>query len=170
MAVKKSTQEQLSTLFGLVVVNNVQEETKDPAVTIWDFVNSISENKNYLYDDDSAKAYTPFTMNRAFSIHLDTLYHASLMNRYYNLDKKMQHDYYFYTLPKKVRRKKWLKKTDDEKEEAKILEDVSKVINYNFIKTKSFWKTLSENQRKEFLARYVYPDSKNEKQNAKNHK
>jgi hypothetical protein len=170
MAVKKSTQEQLSTLFGLVVVNNVQEETKDPAVTIWDFVNSISENKNYLYDDDSAKAYTPFTMNRAFSIHLDTLYHASLMNRHYNLDKKMQHDYYFYTLPKKVRRKKWLKKTDDEKEEAKILEDVSKVINYNFIKTKSFWKTLSENQRKEFLARYVYPDSKNEKQNAKNHK
>jgi hypothetical protein len=170
MAVKKSTQEQLSTLFGLVVVNNAPEETKDPAVTIWDFVNSISENKNYLYDDDSAKAYTPFTMNRAFSIHLDTLYHASLMNRYYNLDKKMQHDYYFYTLPKKVRRKKWLKKTDDEKEEAKILEDVSKVINYNFIKTKSFWKTLSENQRKEFLARYVYPDSKNEKQNAKNHK
>jgi hypothetical protein len=170
MAVKKSTQEQLSTLFGLVVVNNAPEETKDPAVTIWDFVNSISENKNYLYDDDSAKAYTPFTMNRAFSIHLDTLYHASLMNRYYNLDKKMQHDYYFYTLPKKVRRKKWLKKTDDEKEEAKILEDVSKVINYNFIKTKSFCKTLSENQRKEFLARYVYPDSKNEKQNAKNHK
>ncbi len=171
MAVKKAAQEKFSTLFGEVVVNSrPEEEEKTQTITLWDFVNSISENKNYLYDDDTEKLYSPFTMNRAFSIHIDTIYHASLMNRYYNLDKKMQHDYYFYSLPKKVRRKKWLKKTDEEKEDSKIIEDVSRVIGYNYLKAKSFWRTLNENQKKEFLARYVYPDSKNEKQNAKNNK
>jgi hypothetical protein len=123
-------------------------------------VNSISDDKNYLFDDITAKEYTPFTVNRAFSIHIDTLHHASTMNQCYNLEKKMQHDYFFYAVPKKVRRKKWLKKSDEEKQEIKILEDVAEVIGYNFLKTKAFWKVLSEPQRKEFLAKYVYPDAK----------
>jgi len=82
------------------------------------------------------------------------------MNQCYNLEKKMQHDYFFYAVPKKIRRKKWLKKSDEEKQEIKILEDVAEVIGYNFLKTKAFWKVLSEPQRKEFLSKYVYPDAK----------
>jgi hypothetical protein len=121
---------------------------------------SISDDKNYLFDDITAKEYTPFTVNRAFSIHIDTLHHASTMNQCYNLEKKMQHDYFFYAVPKKVRRKKWLKKSDEEKQEIKILEDVAEVIGYNSLKTKAFWKVLSEPQRKEFLSKYVYPDAK----------
>ncbi len=153
-----------STLFGLVEVKpEVEEEQWESGVNIWTFVNSISEDKNYLYDDHTAKEYTPHTINRAFSIHVDTLHHASVMNQCYNLDKKMQHDYLFYSLPKKVRRKKWLKKSDEEKREAKVLEDVAKTIGFNLIKAKSFWKVLNEAQRKEFLSKYVYPDSKNQK-------
>jgi hypothetical protein len=82
----------------------------------------------------------------------------------------MQHDYLFYSIPKKIRRKKWLKKSDEEKREIKILEDVANTIGYNFNKTRAFWKVLSEPQRKEFLTTYVYPDSKNEKQSARNNK
>jgi hypothetical protein len=161
---KKADVETLSTLFGEVEIKpDVEATFLAPKVSIWDYVNSISENKNYLFSDDTAKEYTPFTINRAFSIHIDTLHHASVMNQAYNLDKKMQHDYYFYTLPKKVRRKKWLKKSDDEKAEAKILEDVAEVIGYNYTKTKSFWKVLTDKQRKEFLTKYVYPNSMNEK-------
>lgn len=162
MAVKKE-QETVSTLFGTVVIKPEVEENTGPSINIWSFVNTLSEDKNYLYDEDTEKQYTPFTVNKAFSIHLDTLHHAAVMNQCYNLDKKMQHDYYFYSLPKKVRRKKWLKKTDQEKAEIKVIEDVANVIQYNFIKTKAFWKTLTPLQRKEFLNKYVYPDSRNEK-------
>lgn len=153
-----------STLFGKVEIKPVViEDQWESGTNIWTFVNSISEDKNYLFDEHTAKEYTPFTINRAFSIHIDTLHHASVMNQCYNLDKKMQHDYLFYSLPKKVRRKKWLKKSDEEKRENKILEDVARVVGFNLIKTKSFWKVLSETQRKEFLSKYVYPDSKNQK-------
>ena len=100
-----------STLFGKVEIKPVVVEDQwESGTNIWTFVNSISEDKNYLFDEHTAKEYTPFTINRAFSIHVDTLHHASVMNQCYNLDKKMQHDYLFYSLPKKVRRKKWLKK------------------------------------------------------------
>ena len=153
-----------ATLFGKVEVKlEVEDEQWDAGVNLWSFVNSISEEKNYLYEEHTAKIYAPFTINRAFSIHIDTLHHAALMNQAYNLDKKMQHDYLFYSLPKKVRRKKWLKKTDEEKRELKTLEDVAEVIGYNMIKTKAFWKVLTDAQRKTFLTKYVYPDSKNQK-------
>jgi len=162
---KEETEKEFaSTLFGKVEIKPVEiEDQWDSGTNIWTFVNSISEDKNYLFDEHTAKEYTPFTINRAFSIHIDTLHHASVMNQCYNLDKKMQHDYLFYSLPKKVRRKKWLKKSDDEKREAKILEDVANTIGFNLIKAKSFWKVLNENQRNEFLSKYVYPDSKNQK-------
>lgn len=162
MAVKKKGQDQetLSTLFGEVPVHQ-EVVIAEPSINIWTFVNSLSEDKSYLYDEHTEKQYTPFIMNKAFAIHIDTLHHAALMNQHYNLDKKMQHDYYYYALPKKVRRKKWLKKTDQEKAEIKIIEDVAEVIQYNFLKAKAFWKTLTPQQRKTFLETYVYPDSKN---------
>ncbi|CAB4140345.1 clamp loader small subunit [uncultured Caudovirales phage] len=164
MAVKKAQPvDTISTLFGEVAVQEQVDEQPASGVNIWTFVNSLSQDKSYLYDDDTAKAYTAFTINKAFSIHIDTLHHASMMNQRYNLDKKMQHDYYFYALPKKVRRKKWLKKSDEEKAEIKVIEDVAVVTQYNFQKAKAFWKTLSEKQRKQFLETYVYPDSKNNK-------
>lgn len=167
---KDQGKDTLSTLFGVVQVKQDEPASAGPAINIWSFVNSISEDKSYLYDDDTARAYTPYTVNKAFSIHIDTLHHASLMNQAHGLDKKMQHDYYFYALPKKMRRKKWLKKSDEEKAEIAIIEDVANVIQYNFQQTRSFWKTLTPSQRKEFLARYVYPNSKNENQSAKNPK
>jgi hypothetical protein len=170
MAVKSKKKEDttdkefLSTLFGRVEIKpEAPEEQWETGTNLWSFVNSISEDKTYLYDEHTAKEYTPFTINRAFSIHVDTLHYASVMNQCYNLDKKMQHDYLFHSIPKKVRRKKWLKKSDEEKREAKVIEDVGEVIGYNFLKARSFWRTLTENQRKEFLAKYVYPDSKNNK-------
>jgi hypothetical protein len=160
--------DKVSTLFGMVEVKPVVESHAMPKASVWDFTNSLSEDKNYIFDETTSKEYTPFTVNRAFSIHIDTLHHAAMMNQHHNLDKKMQHDYYYHALPKKIRRKKWLKKSDEEKREIKIIEDVANVIQYNFIKARSFWKTLNESQRAEFLSRYVYPDSKNEKLKQKN--
>lgn len=167
---KKSQVETISTLFGEVEIKRDDEPLFEVKATIWDFVNSLSENKNYLFDEETSKEFTPYTINRAFSIHIDTLHHAATMNQAYNLDKKMQHDYYFYSLPKKIRRNKWLKKSDEEKAEAKILADVALAIGYSLPKTEAIWKILTADQRKELLSKHVYPNSKNEKQNAKSNK
>jgi len=153
--------ETLSTLFGVEEI--VIEETPKQQIDVWKFINSISENKQYFYDENTENQYIPWTVNRSFSAHLDTVTHAVFLNSNHHLDKKMQYDYLFYAVPKKKRWKPWLKKSEAEKKEAKILEDVAKVINYNLRHTMQFWKTLTPKERKDFLERFVYPNSKNSK-------
>jgi hypothetical protein len=81
------------------------------------------------------------------------------------MDKQMQHDYLFYSVPKRKRFKKdgWLKKTSGERNELKIIEDTARATNYSIAKTKQFMNMLTDSQRKELLERVVYPDSKNAK-------
>jgi hypothetical protein len=158
MAVKKDS---LSTLFGQVEVQPETKEGRESSTNLWTFVNSISEDKSYAFDENTAREYTPFTVNRAFSIHIDTLHHAAVMNQCHGLDKKMQHDYLFYSIPKKVRRKKWLKRSEEEKKQEKLIEDVAQTIGYSYQRAKSVWRALNKAQQSELLA-LVYPNSKNE--------
>jgi hypothetical protein len=156
---KKETR---STLFGIEEI--ITQEDAKGGFDIWKFVNSISDNKEYSYDNNTKKYYNSWTINKHFSAFLDTFLHVEFLNSNFHLDEKLQHDYLFYSIPvKKKRWKPWLKKSETEKKEAKVLEDVAKTIKYNMRQTKEFWKTLSPQQRKDFLERFVYPDLKNSK-------
>jgi hypothetical protein len=74
---------------------------------------SLLQTKNYLIDDDNEKEYTPYVVNRSLSNHVDCLLYANEMNNYPHLDKKMQYDYYYHSLPAKKRPyQKWLKYTE----------------------------------------------------------
>jgi hypothetical protein len=139
--------------------NEIKTETKP--FNVWSFTKDISEKKEYLYDDTTENDYIPFTINRSFSSHIDALYHVEFLNRNHHLDKKMQHDYLFYSVSKVRRYKPWLKKSDKEKNDNKLIADVASVIGYNFQRTKQFWKTLNPDQQKTFLEKYIYPDMKN---------
>jgi hypothetical protein len=153
--------ETISTLFGKVDI--VKDETNKSDFNIWKFVSSISTDKNYLYDDETSNIYVPWIINKSFSAHIDTLEQAEFLNANAHLDKKMQHDYLFHTVTQKNKRwKPWLKKTETQKKDDKILSDVANILNYNIIKTKQFWNILSVKQRKEFLLKYVYQDKKND--------
>lgn len=82
-----------------------------------DIIPSILEKSDYLFDDESEKAYVPFIVNKALSGHIDCVFYASDMNQVPFLDKKLQYDYYYFSIKKYKRRyQKWFKSTKDEKE------------------------------------------------------
>jgi len=151
-----------STLFG--VVEHREEPTEKSTFNVWNFIGDISKDKQYLLDDDTVRLYEPWIVNKSFMAHPDTLVFAEQANRLHHLDKKMQHDFMFYSVEARAKRfKPWLKKTEAEKKELKLLQDISKIIGLNLQRTKQFWKILNPDQRKEFIGRYINPDSKNDK-------
>lgn len=72
---------------------------------------SIYLKTKHLLDDcpDLEKEYQPYIVNHALSFG-DTLFFANEMNKYPNLPKKLQYDFYFYAIPKEKRFNKWIKK------------------------------------------------------------
>ena len=80
----------------------------------FDYVNSVSFNKQYIYDVDDNQ-YVPFIINKALSYFSDTIFYADEINRRSFLENSHQYDYYFYTLPPKKRYGgKWIKSEDNE--------------------------------------------------------
>lgn len=151
-----------STLFGDIEV--VKEVSEKSSFNVWNFIGDISKDKNYLLTEHTERLYEPWIVNKSFMSHPDTLLFAEQANRMHHLDKRMQHDFMFYSVEARGKRfKPWLKKTEAEKKELKLLQDISKVVGLNLQRTKQFWKVMSQEQRKEFLGKFVNPDSKNDK-------
>lgn len=156
----------VSTLFGPVRVSKDDEPLERPnQFSIFKFIQDINYDKQYLYDDNTKSEYKPWIVNVSMSMFPDTLAHAAFLNLNAGLDAKMQHDYLFYAVQKRKRFKKdgWFKKSDAEKRELKVLEDVARTVCYSMAHTKQFWSMLTDQQKRDFLERYVYPDSKNSK-------
>ena len=84
----------------------------DDRYPLKDYLNSINFNKEDLMQDDPGweKNYPPYVINKCLSHHMDTLAFANEMNRYPNLDKKLQYSFYLNTLRKKKRFSPWLRK------------------------------------------------------------
>lgn len=162
--VKPDIGESTATLYGRVRVAPLEVEV-EKRFTVFDFVNDINHGKQYLFGDDTASDYDAYTTNRAMTIFVDTFTAGEFLNSNHQLDKRMQHDYLFYSVQKRKRWKQggWMKRTDAEKKELKILKDVAQTIQYNARRTSQFWSLLTDDQKQEFLSRYVYPDAKNQK-------
>lgn len=82
-----------------------------------DFLNSINQSKENLLSKDPRleKEYIPFVVNKCFSYFPETVFYANRMNINSHLDKKLQYDYYLYTVSKKKRFSKWVKPEENEK-------------------------------------------------------
>lgn len=76
-----------------------------------DILNSINQTKENLFDAGklSEKEYVPFVINKCLSYFPDTIFYANRINQLHFLDKKMQYDYYLYSITKKKRFSKWIK-------------------------------------------------------------
>jgi len=72
------------------------------------------------------KNYPPYVINKCLSHHMDTLGFANEMNRYPNLDKKLQYSFYLNTVRPKKRFSPWGKK-----EKVKDLDLVKKYYGYS---------------------------------------
>jgi hypothetical protein len=87
----------------------------------FDYAKSLLTSKENLYttDDIFLKEYEPFMVNRILSNSPQATIFANVVNMFPELDKKLQHDFYFYGLPKtRGSGKMWTKKEIDEDELA----------------------------------------------------
>ena len=81
---------------------------------------SILQTKEYaLLNDQDERSYPAFMVNRALSYHRDTALLANEINKYPNLDKKLQYDFLLNIVRAQKRPySKWFKKGSDSDLEA----------------------------------------------------
>jgi len=147
----------ISTLFGKVN-KEVEEKSTDRKVGVFDMINSITTTKNYMFDDETAKEYAPWIVNKSLSAFPELLYHVDRMNTFSHLSPKMQYDYYFHAVPKNKRYKKWLKK--EKNPEEKYIAILSEKLNYSYRKAETAWSLMSKEQKKQFVDTYIDKNKK----------
>jgi len=82
----------------------------------FDYVKSINETKqDIMLDDEDEKAYNSFIVNRSLSYFRDTIHFANEMNRFHNMDNRMQYDFLRGVIRKRKRFSKWDKSVISEK-------------------------------------------------------
>ena len=115
----------------------------DDRYPLKDYLNSININKDNLMEDDPGweKNYPSYVINKCLSHHMDTLAFANEMNRYPNLDKRLQYSFFLNTVRPKKRFSPWGKK-----EEVKDLEIVNQYYGYSNEKAKQALRILSPDQ------------------------
>ena len=115
----------------------------DDRYPLKEYLNSINLSKKDLMTDDPGweKNYPPYVINKCLSSHLDTLAFANEMNRYPNLDKRLQYSFFLNTVRPKKRFSPWGKK-----EKVKDLEVVKQYYDYSNEKAKQALRILSPDQ------------------------
>ena len=90
-------------------VEEVVEVTKKP--TIFDTIKAISATRPLTYQQIEEKRwpYEPFMVNRAFSLHEDTVKQAAVMNQHSQLGKAEQATYYIHSIRPRHRFASWPK-------------------------------------------------------------
>jgi len=119
------------------------------------YVNEITNGKkNIMVDDIAEKAYNPFMVNRGLSYFHDTVLMANEMNRYHQIDKRLQFDFLINIVRKKKRFSKWLKT-----EENSEIEVIKEYYGYSNEKARQIHSLLSSDQINE-LKKKVYKGGK----------
>ena len=112
-----------------------------------DYLSAINYTKEPLLDDEvNQKDYSPFVVNRCLSYFPDTILHSNLMNRYSNIPKKMQFDYFLNVLRKRKRFSKWLKNENEDH-----FQIVKEYFGYSNAKTKEIIDILNKDQIDEIV-------------------
>lgn len=112
----------------------------------FEYLNSINTTKQNLMrgsNDDAVaeKDYLPFMVNRGLSYFQDTIALANEMNRYHDIDKKMQYEFFINIVRPRKRFSKWFKKEEDSDIEA-----VKEYYGYNNQRASQALSILSQEQ------------------------
>ncbi len=108
-----------------------------------EWLNSINVTKKNLIDEDPSleKEYPPYIINRCFSGHIDSIMFANELNKYPNLQKKLQYDFFLNSLRKKKRFSPWLRK-----DQIKNLDLIKQYYGYSNEKAKQVLNILTKEQ------------------------
>lgn len=115
----------------------------------FDYVNSISQTKKDMMadgDDLTEKGYLPFITNRHFSYFMDTVMFANEMNKYPDLDKRLQYDFLRLTIRsgKRYHKKASSHITEDQQN---VIDAVKFVYGYNNERALEVMEILSPDQK-----------------------
>ena len=109
----------------------------------FEFINSFNSKAKYLLESElDEKDYSPWIINKGLTFTMDTVMFANEVNKMYGLDKKLQHDFYFYGIPKGKRFGKWQKKA----EESNTLKQIMDIYSCNLNVAMQYINVLSEEQ------------------------
>jgi hypothetical protein len=112
------------------------------AISPFDFINSFNAKTKYLIESDlDEKDYAPWVINKGLSFTRDTVLFANEMNQFYELDRKMQHDFYYHGIPKGKRYGKWLKL-----EKVDVIELLSEYYGINKMVAATYMQLLDDKQ------------------------
>ena len=108
-----------------------------------EWLNSINLSKQNLIDEDPdvEKDYVPFIINKCLSGQMDALMQSNEMNKYPQLDKKLQYDFYINSLRKRKRFSPWLRK-----DKVKHIEAVRQYYGFSTEKAEQAFNILSNEQ------------------------
>jgi len=108
-----------------------------------DWLNSINLSKTNLIDEDPdvEKEYAPFIINKCLSGQMDALMQSNEMNKYPQLDKKLQYDFLINSLRKRKRFSPWLRK-----DKVKHIEAVRQYYGFSTEKAEQALNILSNEQ------------------------
>lgn len=95
--------------------------TEDKKITPFDFINDISGQKEYIFSEDTERAYSNYLVNRGLSQHIDTILLANEMNKRPSIDSLMHHDFLFYAVSKKKRYGKWARDSKENEESLQLI-------------------------------------------------
>ena len=109
-----------------------------------DYLKSINETKQNLLDSEDSsweKEYPAWVITKCMASHYDTVLLANEMNIYYELQNKLQYDFYINTVRKRKRFSPWEKKV-----KLEDLETVKTYYNYSTQKAQAILKILNKDQ------------------------
>lgn len=105
-----------------------------------EYLKSINKTKeNIMVDEASEKEYTPYVINRCLSNFSDTLFQANEMNRFSDMDPRMQYDYLRHSIRPQNRFSPWLKQAKDEN-----IALIQEYYNYSRVKAEELLPLLSK--------------------------
>ena len=104
----------------------------------------LKTKKSVIHDDIDAKDYDPFIINRSLSYHVDCVSYVNEMNKYPQIDKDMQYQYYMHSIRSMKRDfQPWQKPKKDQ-----YLKHVKDYFGYSNQKAKEALDVLTEDQLK----------------------
>lgn len=116
--------------------------TESNKKSVFEYVNSVTYKKQYIWDDFSDKEYCPFVVNRAMSYYIDTVLLAAQINLNTKLEYKMGYDYYFNAVRPRKRYSKWAR-PDPVSDKIALIQ---KYYGYNMERAKTALKLLTDDQ------------------------
>lgn len=92
----------------------------------FDYLNSINQTKMDLMTEETEKQYSAYMVNRGLSYFQDTIFAVNEMNKYHQLDNRLQYDFLMGIVRKRKRFSKWFKP-----EQSDPIEVIKQYYGYN---------------------------------------